>query len=61
MKKTDEIQQVNDKFFHKIFDSPKNARDFLQRVLPTDLLKHLDLKKIEIGDTNYKKYWIKAK
>ena len=53
MKKTDEIQQVNDKFFHKIFDSPKNARDFLQRVLPTDLLKHLDLKKIEIGDTKY--------
>jgi predicted transposase/invertase (TIGR01784 family) len=53
MTEKNEIQQVNDSFFHKIFDSPKNARDFLKRVLPPVLLKHLDLKKIEIGDTKY--------
>jgi hypothetical protein len=29
-----DIYQVNDSFFHKIFDSPENARDFLEKVLP---------------------------
>jgi len=50
---TTDIQQVNDSFFHKIFDSPENARDFLERVLPPGLKKHLDLAHIEIGDTKY--------
>ena len=54
MKKTKaDIHQVNDGFFHKIFDSPKNARDFLERVLPVGLKKQLDLANIEIEDTKY--------
>ncbi|MDQ1354856.1 MAG: hypothetical protein QG657_5165 [Acidobacteriota bacterium] len=48
-----DIQHVNDSFFHKIFDSPENARDFLERVLPAGLKKQLDLAHIEIGDTKY--------
>jgi hypothetical protein len=27
---TTDIQNINDSFFHKIFDSPENARDFLE-------------------------------
>jgi len=50
--KTD-IYQVNDSFFHKIFDTPENARDFMERVLPVGLKKQLDLSKIEIEDTKY--------
>ena len=50
---TTDIQQVNDSFFHKIFDSPENARDFLARILPPGLKKQLDLAHIEIGDTKY--------
>jgi hypothetical protein len=36
---TTDIYQVNDSFFHKIFDNPENARDFLERVLPDQLKK----------------------
>jgi len=50
---TTDIQQVNDSFFHKIFDSPENARDFLEQVLPGELKKQLDLSHIEIEDTKY--------
>ncbi|MDQ1355571.1 MAG: hypothetical protein QG657_5881 [Acidobacteriota bacterium] len=50
---TTDIQHVNDSFFHKIFDSPENARDFLDRILPAGLKKQLDLAHIEIGDTKY--------
>ncbi len=50
---TTDIYQVHDSFFHKIFDKPENARDFLQRVLPGDLKKNLDLENIEIEDTKY--------
>jgi predicted transposase/invertase (TIGR01784 family) len=50
---TTDIYQVNDSFFHKIFDSPENARDFLEKVLPVGLKKQLDLANIEIGDTKY--------
>jgi hypothetical protein len=48
---TTDIYQVNDSFFHKIFDNPENARDFLERVLPDRLKKQLDLENIEIEDT----------
>jgi hypothetical protein len=49
---TDDIYQVNDSFFHKIFDNPENAGDFLERVLPDQLKKQLDLENIKIEDTN---------
>jgi len=48
-----DIYQVNDSFFHKIFDSPENARDFLERVLPDRLQKQLDFENIKIEDTKY--------
>ena len=51
--KTTDIHQVNDAFFHKIFDNPKNTVDFLARVLPQELQKKLDLSKIEIVNTKY--------
>jgi predicted transposase/invertase (TIGR01784 family) len=50
---TTDIYQVNDSFFHKIFDNPENARDFLERVLPDGLKKQLDLENIKIEDTKY--------
>jgi predicted transposase YdaD len=50
---TTDIQQINDSFFHKIFDSPENARDFLEQVLPGKLKKQLDLSMIKIEDTKY--------
>ena len=50
---TTDIYQVNDSLFHKIFDNPKNARDFLERVLPDGLKKQLDLENIKIEDTKY--------
>ena len=48
-----DIYQVNDSFFHKIFDNPKNAVDFMERVLPGGLKKQLDLTNIEIENTKY--------
>ena len=48
---TTDIHQVNDSFFHKIFDNPENARDFMERVLPGGLKKQLDLANIETEDT----------
>ena len=51
--KTQEVHQVHDSLFHKIFDSPENAADFLKRVLPAVLQKHLDITHIEIEDTKY--------
>ena len=50
---TNDIYQVNDGLFHKIFDNPQNARDFLERVLPHRLKNQLDLENIEIEDTKY--------
>jgi predicted transposase/invertase (TIGR01784 family) len=50
---TTDIYQVNDSFFHKIFDNPENARDFLERVLPAELKEQLDLENIKIEDTKY--------
>jgi hypothetical protein len=50
---TTDIQSIKDSFFHKIFDSPGNARDFLEQVLPTGLKKQLDLLNIKIEDTKY--------
>jgi hypothetical protein len=50
---TTDIYQVNDSFFHKIFDNPENARDFLEKVLPDRLKKQLDLENIKIEDTKY--------
>jgi len=51
--KATDIYQVNDSFFHKIFDSPENSRDFLEKVLPVGLKEQLDLVNIEIEDTKY--------
>ena len=57
MKKTNtdisDIQQINDGLFHKTFDNPENARDFLERVLPDNLKKQLDLTTIKIENTKY--------
>jgi hypothetical protein len=50
---TNDIRQVNDSYFHKIFDNPGNARDFLERVLPDGLKRQLDLENIEIENTKY--------
>ena len=50
---TNEIYQVNDSFFHKIFDNLENARDFMERVLPGSLKKKLNLENIEVVDTKY--------
>jgi predicted transposase/invertase (TIGR01784 family) len=50
---TTDIYQVNDSFFHKIFDNPKNARDFMERVLPGRLKEQLDLANIKVEDTKY--------
>jgi predicted transposase YdaD len=50
---TTDIQQINDSFFHKIFDSPENTRDFLEQVLPGELKKQLDFSHIKIEDTKY--------
>jgi len=60
---TTDIYQVNDSFFHKIFDNPENARDFLERVLPAGLKNQLDLANIEIEDTKYvsNNFWCQAK
>ena len=52
-KPTTDIQQVHDMFFHKVFDSAENARDFLEKVLPANLKKQLNLSHIEIADTKY--------
>jgi len=51
--KTTDIYQVNDGYFHKIFETPENTRDFLATVLPDGLKKQLDLSKIETVDTKY--------
>ena len=48
-----DIYQVNDSFFHKIFDNPENAKDFLEKVLPLGLKEQLDLVNIQIEDTKY--------
>ena len=50
---TTDIHQVNDAFFHKIFDNLENTVDFLEKVLPEKLKKKLDLTTIEIEDTKY--------
>ena len=50
---TTDIHQVNDAFFHKVFDSPENTVDFLEKVLPEKLKKRLDLTNIEIENTKY--------
>ena len=51
--KTIDIHQVNDAFFHKIFDSPENTVAFLEKVLPERLKKKLDLTDIKIENTKY--------
>ena len=53
IKTNSEIQQIHDKFFHKIFDSLENARDFLEKVLPNYLKERLNLTYIEVVDTKY--------
>jgi predicted transposase YdaD len=50
---TTDVYQLYDGFFHKIFDDPENARDFLERVLPGRLKNQLDLANIEVEDTKY--------
>jgi predicted transposase/invertase (TIGR01784 family) len=52
-KTTTDIHQINDMFFHKIFDSPANTRDFLERVLPDSLKKQINLADIKIENTKY--------
>jgi hypothetical protein len=48
-----EIDKINDKFFKKIIESKKNTRDFLKKVLPKGIKKHLDFSRIHIDRTNY--------
>ncbi|MCU0287122.1 MAG: hypothetical protein MUF15_12105 [Acidobacteria bacterium] len=44
-------KQIIDGFFHNIFDSPKNSRGFLEKVLPDNLKNRL----VYIKDENTKK------
>jgi len=48
-----DIHQVNDGFFHKIFDNPINARDFLEKVLPPALKMRIDFSTITVENTRY--------
>ncbi|UCH95512.1 MAG: Rpn family recombination-promoting nuclease/putative transposase [Candidatus Aminicenantes bacterium] len=48
-----EINKIDDKFFKKIIESKKNTRDFLKKVLPKGIKKHLDFSRIHIDRTNY--------
>ncbi len=48
-----EIDKIDDKFFKKIIESRKNTIDFLKKVLPKHIKKHLDFSGIQIDRTNY--------
>jgi predicted transposase/invertase (TIGR01784 family) len=48
-----EIDKIDDKFFKKIIESKKNTIDFLKKVLPRGIRKHLDFSRIHIDQTNY--------
>ena len=48
-----EIYKIDDKFFKKIIANPKNARDFLKKVLPKSIKKQLDFSRIHIEPTNF--------
>ena len=43
---TDDIYQVNDSLFHKIFDNPQNAKDFLEYVFQAQDISRDQLKKM---------------
>jgi hypothetical protein len=48
-----EIDKIDDKFFKKIIESRKNTIDFLKKVLPKHINKHLDFSRIHIDQTDY--------
>jgi len=48
-----EIDKIDDKFFKKIFESPKNAKDFLLTILPQNIKEYLDFSKLHVDRTNY--------
>jgi predicted transposase/invertase (TIGR01784 family) len=48
-----EIDKIDDKFFKKTIESKKNTIDFLKKVLPKSIKKHLDFSRIHIDQTNY--------
>ena len=48
-----EIKNIHDSFFKKIFSDKNNIKSFLTIALPEDLLKNIELDKIEIDPTGY--------
>ena len=48
-----EIKNVHDSFFKKIFSDKNNIKSFLTIALPEDLLKNIELDKIDIDPTGY--------
>ena len=53
-KKTEnKIHNPHDKFFRELFSRKEEAKNFLQGVLPLDLIRKLDLNSLEIEKTSY--------
>jgi len=46
-------QTPHDRFFHEVLSNKENAVDFLQGVLPNDLLRHLDVQCLIQDETKY--------
>jgi len=51
--KVTEIDKIHDKIFKKIFGSVQNTKDFLKKILPTEIKTRLDFKTIKIDNTYY--------
>jgi hypothetical protein len=42
-----EINNPHDKFFKEIFSKRKNAKDFIEKFLPVEIVNHLKLSSLE--------------
>ncbi|GAH72652.1 unnamed protein product, partial [marine sediment metagenome] len=49
----DKIKNIHNNFIHNILKQSENASDFLMVSLPDDIIKHIDLTKIDYDDTGY--------
>ncbi|MGE5342194.1 MAG: Rpn family recombination-promoting nuclease/putative transposase, partial [Candidatus Omnitrophota bacterium] len=47
------IDKVNDKFFKKALENPKNAATFLQIALPESISKRINYSDIRVDPTDY--------
>lgn len=45
--------RAHDRFFKQIFTKPKIVRDFIETYLPVEVVSHLDLDDLEVGNTSY--------